>query len=238
MARSRPRPPRATRGPRPAREPGSGHLARPASRRTLPLTLDRLAELPSPCATCLHWELDPVRRGRVREAERAGEKEAWISELLREWGSCGRVVSVEGRVVGFIVYAPPAAVPGADSYATAPVSPDALVLTTAYVDPAHRGGGLGRLLVQGMAADLIQRGGIAAIEAFADRSGRPGRCLIPLEFAQRVGFKTQRHHPTTPRVRLELRSALTWREELEATLDRLLGVVRPPVLVPKARREG
>ena len=83
------------------------------------------------------------------------------------------------------------------------------------------------MLVQGMAMDLIDRGGVRAVEAFASRSGR-SECLVPLEFTQRVGFKTHRSHPLTPRVRLELRSALSWRDELEAGLDRLVGVVRPP----------
>ena len=80
--------------------------------------------------------------------------------MLREWGSCGRVVLVDDRPVGYLVYAPEAFVPGAAGFPTAPISPDAVLLTMAYVDPAHRGGGLGRMLVQGMARDLIRRGGV------------------------------------------------------------------------------
>ena len=34
------------------------------------------------------------------------EKEAWVSEVLREWGSCGRVALVDDRLVGYLVYAP------------------------------------------------------------------------------------------------------------------------------------
>jgi GNAT superfamily N-acetyltransferase len=194
------------------------------SRKVTRLTLDHLEALDVPCRSCLFWELDPVRRERAEDP--AAVKDAWVSELLREWGSCGRVALVDDRPVGYLVYAPEAFVPGAAGFPTAPVSPDAVLLTMAYVDPAHRGGGLGRMLVQGMARDLIRRGGIGAIEAFGDARGVGGRCLLPLDFLSSVGFKTHRPHPTTPRLRMDLRTAVTWRGEVEAALERLVGVVR------------
>lgn len=200
------------------------------SRRIVRLTLDHLDELTAPCRSCLFWELDPVRRGRVEDP--CGEKDAWVSEVLRTWGSCGRVLLVDDRPVGYLVYAPESFVPGAASFPTAPVSSDAVLLTTAYVDPAFRRGGLGRMLVQGMARDLIERGGIRAVEAFGDTRGG-GHCVVPVGFLGSVGFKTQRAHSTTPRMRMELRSALTWKDEVEAALERLLGAVRP---APKATR--
>ena len=205
------------------------------SRKVVRLTLDHLAQLDGPCTSCLFWQLDPVSRGRVSEADAVTEKEAWLSRVLREWGSCGRVVVVDDRPVGYVIYAPEVFVPGAAAFPTAPVSPDAVLLTTLYVDPAQSGGGLGRMLVQGMARDLIRRGGIKAVEAFGD--ARPerlgpwapghGRCVVPADFLGSVGFKTQRPHPTTPRMRMELRTALTWKDEVEAALERLAGVVRP-----------
>jgi hypothetical protein len=87
------------------------------------------------------------------------------------------------------------------------------------------------MLVQGMARDLIERGGIAAVEAFGDTRG-PGRpearhCVTPVDFLTGVGFKTQRAHAITPRMRMDLRTTLSWREELEGALERLLGAVRP-----------
>lgn len=205
------------------------------ARKVVRLTVDHLARLPEPVRTCLFWELDPVRRGRVRPEEAAAEKEAWLSEVLREWGSCGRVVLVDDEVAGMVVYAPAAYLPGAAVFATAPISPDALLLSTVYVDPARTGGGLGRLLVQGMARDLIERGGPLAVEAFA-RTGRAPAghaCALPIGFLGGVGFKTQRPHPRTPRMRMELRSALTWRDEVEAAIERLVGAVRP---APKSAR--
>ena len=160
------------------------------------------------------------------EGERAEEKEAWVSRVLREWGSCGRVVLVDGAPVGLAIYAPAVYVPGASVFPTAPASPDAVLLTTVYVDPEARGGGLGRMLVQGMAKDLISRTTVRAVEAFGQSRGRPG-CVIPTDFLGSVGFKTQRAHPVTPRMRMELRTAVTWRDEVEQALERLVGAVRP-----------
>ena len=143
------------------------------SRRIARLTLDTLADLPEDVRSCLHWELDPVRRGQV---ERAGaaveEKEAWVSKVLLEWGSCGRVLYVDDQPAGFVLYAPPVYFPGSASYPTAPVSEDAVQLATAQVFDGYGGGGLGRVLMQAMARDLIKRGGVRAVEGFGVR-GRP-----------------------------------------------------------------
>lgn len=214
------------------------------TRTTVPYTLDHLDALDAlgvPCRTCLFWELDPVRRGRLTDAEtRAEVKESWMSEVLREWGSCGRVALVDGIPVGYLTYAPPSYVPGAAQFPTAPASPDAVLLTTAYVAEGYDGGGIGRLLVQGMARDLVARGGIRAVEAFAFNGHRYDRelggCVLPAEFLARVGFKTHRPHPRTPRMRMELRALVSWRDEVEAALERLVGAVRPKKTPTPAQR--
>jgi GNAT superfamily N-acetyltransferase len=204
------------------------------SRKVVRMTLDHLAELEAPCRSCVFWELDPVSRARVDDP--ADEKETWVSAVLREWGSCGRVALSDDRPVGYVLYAPPAFFGGSGAFPTAPVSADAVLLSAVYVDPTARGGGFGRMLVQGMARDLIERGDIHAVEAFGDTRGPGlaggGRCLIPVDFLTSVGFKTQRAHAATPRMRMDLRSALSWRDEVEAALERLLGAVRP---APKPR---
>jgi GNAT superfamily N-acetyltransferase len=206
------------------------------SRTAVRLTLDNLDAIAAPCRSCLFWECDPVRRARLDDP--AAEKQAWVSEVLREWGSCGRVAIVDDRLVGHVVYAPAGFVPGAAGFATSPVSPDAVLLTTVHVDPAARGGGVGRMLVRAMARDLVERD-IRAVEAFGHHGPRrtaPGsqdRCTVPAEFLSGVGFRTQRAHPVTPRMRMDLRTALTWKSEVEAALERLVGVVRP---TPKPRR--
>jgi hypothetical protein len=197
--------------------------------------VDTLADLPESVRSCVSWELDPVRRVRVEGTENApGEKEAWLSRTLLEWGSCGRVLYVDEEPAGFVLYAPPSYFPGSASFPTAPVSEDAVQLATAQVFPGHTDGGLGRVLMQLMVKDLLLRGDHRAVECIGVR-GRAHGCVLPAEFLQRVGFKTHRTHPRYPRMRMELKSVLTWREEMETALGRLLGAVRAGRPAPAAR---
>ena len=81
--------------------------------------------------------------------------------VLREWGSCGVVAVVDGDVVGHLIWAPPVLVPAADGFATAPISSDAVILTSALVDLQHRGGGIGRMLpwpVEAATRSAVRRG--------------------------------------------------------------------------------
>jgi GNAT superfamily N-acetyltransferase len=214
----------------------------PRPRQIARLTLDNLDDLPSACRACTFWELDPVARDRAVEAgSSADEKESWVSRVLLEWGSCGRIAYIDDEPAGYALYAPASFVPGAARFPTAPVSEDAVLLTAVMVRPEHAGGGLGRVLVQTVVKDVISRGGIRAVEAFGDRTGRPrvyGDCVVPADFLLRVGFKTQRGHARYPRLRMDLRSVLTWREEVEAALERLIGAVRPRAVRPAAERSA
>lgn len=197
------------------------------------LTRDRLDELGRgadrtlPCRSCVRWELPAHNRSRLRAEEAAAEKDAWVATVLREWGSCGRAVLVDDVPVGFALYAPAEFVPGSAGPPTAPVSPDAVLLTTLHVAPDHAGGGLGRMLVQGMARDLVTRG-VRAVEAFGDATGHQA-CLVPADFLSAVGFRTHVRHPLTPRMRMELRASVTWKDELEAALERLARLRPAPV---------
>jgi GNAT superfamily N-acetyltransferase len=204
------------------------------TRRMAPLTLEALADLPQRCRSCVVWELSPVAARRAqRDGDPAFEKEAWLSAVLLSWGSAGRIAYVDEAVAGFLAYAPPVHVPRSMAFPTSPVSTDAVLLMTGHVAPAHRGGGIARMLVQGIAKDLTQRG-VRALEAFGAASPAPGdlstSCLVPAAFYEAVGFAVVRDHPQFPRLRLELRSALSWREDVEAALERILGSVRAPVL--------
>ncbi len=201
------------------------------SRRVARLTPDNVDDLIAPCTDCVLWQLDPVAAGRACGHER-DELGTWVSTVLREWGSCGRIVYVEERPVGHVLYAPALHAPGGEQFATAPVSPDAVLMLAARVAPGHTGSGLGRILVQALAKDLIKRGGIRAVEAFGTSAARPEACLVPTDFLLSVGFRTHRAHPRTPRMRMDLRSVLTWRAELESAFDRLLAPVRQPARAP------
>jgi len=214
-----------------------------SGRRIARLTLDNLDDLPAACRSCAFWELDPVHRERAREAGEIGcEKEAWVSRVLLEWGSCGRILYVDDEPAGYAIYAPPSFVPGANSFPTSPVSEDAVLLSAVMVRPEFSGGGLGRVLVQSVVKDVLTRGGIRAIEAFGDRrhsgGGTTPGCVVPADFWLRVGFKTHRTHARYPRMRMEMRSVLSWREEVEQALEKLLDVVRPKPVTPAPGHAG
>ena len=194
------------------------------------MTLDNLGDLPKRCRSCVFWELS---QQAGEQATRFGspelEKEAWVSEVLLEWGSCGRVVYMRGAPAGYVMYAPPDAVPRAAEMPTGPVSADAVLLTTMQVMPEFSGEGIGRMLAQAVVKDLTRRG-VKAVEVFGDaRPGTEPSCMIPADFLRSVGFKTVRPHPRWPRLRMELRSAMTWKEDVEAALEQLLGSISLPL---------
>jgi GNAT superfamily N-acetyltransferase len=203
-----------------------GHV----SRQVVGVTLDNLEDLPRHCRKCVYWEVAPHLRGQVEEfGETELEKEAWVSSVLLEWGSCGRLLYSNKLPVGFVLYAPPTVVPRAGAFPTSPASPDAVLLTAFHVQPEFRGGGIGRALVQEVAKDLTRRG-VRAIEAFGDaqpesRAEGEHHCVVPAGFLTRVGFKTVRPHPRWPRLRLELRAGILWKEDVESALEQLLGQV-------------
>lgn len=205
------------------------------------LTLDALARLPADARACVYWELDPAAGARATWAGHGPlEKEAWLSDTLLEWGTCGQLIWADGDIAGFALYAPPAYVPRAGGFPTSPAGPDAVTLMALAVVPRHRGRGFGRMLVQGVARDLVRRaasGGAdsaRAIETFGTARGRvrPGEhvCVLPAGFLTALGFATVRTHPTYPRLRLDLRTTAGWRADVGHAWHRLRSTVVPPAL--------
>jgi hypothetical protein len=197
------------------------------ARRLASITLDNLDDLPGRCRRCVFWELDPVGQAQALEiGDPALEKEAWVSSVLLEWGSCGKIVYVDEVPAGYLLYAPPSYAPRSTAFPTSPVSADAVLLMTAYIESDFAGGGLGRMLVQGLAKDMTRRG-VKAIEAFGDTQWSQPACVVPADYLLAVGFKTVRPHHRYPRLRLDLRTALSWREDVEVALERLIGSMSP-----------
>ncbi|MCM3887305.1 GNAT family N-acetyltransferase [Frankia sp. R82] len=208
------------------------------SRRIANITLDNVDDLPLPCRRCVFWELDPVARSRAEEAGTSDiEKEAWLSSALLEWGSVGKIAYIDEMPVGFVMFAPPAYVPRSAAFPTSPVSPDAVLLMTALIIEEFQGQGLGRILTQAVAKD-IQRRGFKAVEAFGDMQNSGARCVVPADYLLSVGFKTVRPHHRWPRLRLEVKNAVSWREDVEVALERLLGSMTPEGVLRKVGQAG
>ena len=201
-------------------------------RRMAPLTLDNLDDLPTTCRSCVFWELDPVSAKQAVEAGKPeAEKESWISAVLLEWGSCGRIAYVDGAPAGFVLFAPAAYVPRSLAFPTSPVSPDAVQLMVSRVLPGYQRQGLGRVLVQTVVKDVMGRG-FRAVEAFGSLGPERPSCVLPAEHLLAVGFKTVRPHHRYPRLRLEARTTLSWKGDVEVALERLLGARKEPALRP------
>ena len=141
-----------------------------------PLRLEAFEQLPDHARRCVFWEVDPQTVSEESLADPEFEKEAWLSMVMLEWGSCGQVATAEptteddpgsdtgdGDCVGHVLYAPPRAVPRASRFPTGPVSADAVLLTSMGVEPDQTG--LPEMLVSQVVSELIRRG-VRALEAF------------------------------------------------------------------------
>jgi hypothetical protein len=141
----------------------------------MPLRLEVFEQLPKHARRCVFWEVDPATLpGEDHLADPEFEKEAWLSMVMLEWGSCGQLAvecdpdgrsSEDAPCLGYAFYAPPRAVPRAGLFPSGPVSADAVLLTSIGVDAADDSDGLPRGLIASVVGDLVRRG-VKALEAF------------------------------------------------------------------------
>jgi hypothetical protein len=164
------------------------------SARITPLRLDAFEQLPKHARRCVFWEVDPSTLGTDDHlSDPEFEKEAWLSMVMLEWGSCGQIAAIapagsrtdatdddpsdecaDATCLGYAFYAPPGAVPRARLFPSGPVSADAVLLTSLGLEPGAanaRGDkglstdGLPQSLIVAVVADLVRRG-VRALEAF------------------------------------------------------------------------
>lgn len=232
--------------------------------RISPLRLEGFEQLPKHARRCVFWEVDPrTLSGGDHLADPEFEKEAWLSMVTLEWGPCGQiavplpvgdvpapadVTELDTPCVGYALYAPPTTVPRAGCFPTAPVSPDAVLLTSMGIEPGHADA-LPRALIAEAIADLVRRG-VRALEAFGrnteaeeliDPRAAPAdlqlaiesigdcsfdQCIIASDFLLDAGFTVVEPHRYFPRLRLALDQGLGWKAEVEAALDQLLKSAR------------
>lgn len=224
------------------------------SARITPLRLEGFEHLPKHARRCVFWEVDPATLGNQDHlADPEFEKEAWLSMVMLEWGSCGQVATAvidershaEPPCLGYVLYAPPRAVPRAQRFPTAPVSADAVLLTSMGIEPGQAADDLPQGLIARVIDELVRRG-VRALEAFGrtpaaselhdPRTAPPDvrpvlealndcsvdHCIIDADFLKDVGFVVVAPHMYFPRLRLELDKGLGWKAEVEAALERLL----------------
>ncbi|WP_110314496.1 acetyltransferase [Mycolicibacterium moriokaense] len=155
--------------------------------RITPLRLEAFEQLPKHARRCVYWEVDPSTLGADDHlSDPEFEKEAWLSMVMLEWGSCGQMAvycrdsgpaagdvddpaipldAGDSPCLGYAFYAPPGAVPRARLFPTGPVSADAVLLTSLGVESGQDAEALSRHLLASVVGDLVRRG-VRALEAF------------------------------------------------------------------------
>lgn len=207
------------------------------------MALDSVGAFTGHSRNCTFWELDPLSVRPEAVADPVLEKEAWLSALLLEWGSCGRLVWEGEALAGHALYAPPADAPRSRLFPTSPVGADAVLLMSIDLHEQTAPWRLLTPLMNAVTGDLVRRG-VRAIEAFGYRESAPdddfdpalllrdavtpaagdcspARCMIPVDWLDQLGFQEVAPHHRFPRLRLELGRDLGWKAEVESALEKL-----------------
>ena len=158
--------------------------------RISPLRLESFEQLPKHARRCVFWEVDPQTVCSEYLPDPEFEKEAWLSMVMLEWGSCGQIATApeaggpgdekhhdDETCLGYVLYAPPRLVPRAQRLPTGPVSADAVLLTSMGIEPGQSegSGGMATMLIGQVVRELVRRG-VRALEAFG-RTTEAGELL-------------------------------------------------------------
>src|SRR5439155_7796261 len=123
------------------------------------LTGATLPTAPTVCHECIWWQ---TRNGR------SADKRKWIRDAEDEWGAWGAVYHDEdGRLLGSMQYGPADLFPRARELPAGPASPDAVLVTCAYLTDPSRPWVMQSLFLTAI-GDVRERGA-RALEAFAYR---------------------------------------------------------------------
>jgi hypothetical protein len=186
------------------------------------LTGATLETAPAVCHECTFWQ---SRTGR------STDKRRWIRGTEEEWGAWGTVYyDDDGRLLGSMQYGPSDLFPRAAELPAGPPSPDALLVTCAYlVDPSRP------WVMQSLFLTAIgdaRDKGAHAVEAFAYRYGAElptverfswHKTIFPRDFLGDFGFVTKRVQGRVELARLELGGLVP---VAEGKRERVLRVVR------------
>lgn len=180
-------------------------------------------EVPGLGAVISHWTEEGI------------SADDWFRGMNEEWGTAGFAVRRGGEVQGFVVYAPPKSLTGADRYSLGPLDEEAVLL--AYVDGDVRT--RRRLLVR-MLRDLRQRG-VGSVQAIASDRGVANH--VPTSFLLESGWQSLRRAPYRTSyytlAHIDLKSAIEVGELARALVGRVkLPGIQSPVPGALARSAG
>lgn len=156
------------------------------------LSHDGGAELEEQAARSTFWELPPGTRPDDPEFD----KQMWIQSVLYRWGICGYTAyvgtgdagSIE-RPAATVFFAPGSFFPGAAALPSGPVSSDAVLVSTVFVDQPYMGLYLEHSLIDTVITEAERRG-VKAVEAF----GRNDADLAPDGSTGRPAYAPEGYH--------------------------------------------
>jgi hypothetical protein len=196
------------------------------------LTGGTIETAPTVCHECVWWQ---SRLGRETPKDR------WMERAEDEWGAWGAVYSDEhGRVLGSIQYGPSALFPRAAELPAGPPSPDAVLVTCAYLVDSSSPWVVQSLFLAAI-GDAKDKGA-RALETFAYRypEGESAyerfqvhKTIFPRDFLSDFGFLTVRTLGRVELARLELGGL---QPVVEGRRERVLRVVKEafsPAPVPE-----
>ncbi|MEO7130210.1 MAG: N-acetyltransferase [Dermatophilaceae bacterium] len=193
-------------------------------RELRPLTPDTVADLVGPCAPCAFWQTVP-RNGR-RDPDPLDLLAEWVAQVSSDWAPPGRIAYVDGKPVGQVILTPARYVPRLATFPTAPVDPSTLMLVTIGSAAGRLDAGLCKALVQSAAKDAL-RAKVRTIEAIGARPLAVARhpCVLEVGFLERCGFRVERDHVIYPRLRMDLRTVVSLKDEATERIARALARV-------------
>jgi GNAT superfamily N-acetyltransferase len=173
-----------------------------------------IKDIPEPCRKCVYWEFPEDfekeisnEDSRKRDAELEVKKKEWFEHVMKEFGTCGKIVFYDDQPVGYAQYAPSTCLPNISAYESKPVGKleeGVVFLSCLYVtDPMLRGRGIGTKLLLNI-IETLRRKGFRAIETFArrDQADNPSG---PIAFYVKNGFHMKdRTNPDFPLMRMYL----------------------------------
>jgi hypothetical protein len=199
--------------------------------RVAGLTGATLETAPTVCHECVWWQ------SRARQAD----KRRWIEKAEEEWGAWGTVYrDSDGRLLGSMQYGPAGLFPRAAELPAGPPSPEAVLVTCAYVVDAATPWVMQSLFLAaiGDAKDRAAK----AVEAFAYRYPhgestyerfQVHRTVFPSDFLADFGFRTVRAQGRVELARLELGGLIPVEEGLSVRALRALKAALTPAPVPQ-----
>jgi hypothetical protein len=201
--------------------------------RVAGLTGATLETAPSVCKDCVWWQ----SRGN-----RSTDKRRWIEKTEEDWGAWGTVYYDDGRLLGSMQYGPASFFPRAADLPAGPPSPDAVLVTCAYLVSQSSPWVMQSLFLAaiGDARDKKAK----ALEAFAYRypEGESTyerflvhRTVFPRDFLADLGFMTVRVSGRVELMRLEFGGLVPVAEGSKAKVLRLVKQAFSPAPVPAPR---